>query len=222
MKTKKIPQMLFFIILLVFITMNIESCKPQTQNTTTTTTTASDYKNDKANGLRFAMRKLWVDHIIWTRNVILNIIDGVTGTDEALNRLLKNQDDIGDAIKPYYGSDAGKQLSALLRAHITIAGDLLKALKKDDDKGVEDANKKWIANADEIAVFLSKANPNWTESEMETMMHSHLSLTTDEAVARKKKDYAGDIKAYDKVHDQILEMADMLSNGIIKQFPEKF
>ena len=70
--------------------------------------------------------------------------------------------------------------------------------------------------------FLHKANSNWKLADMKKMMHDHLTLTTEEAVARLKKDYAADVKAYDKVHDEILMMADMLTDGIIKQFPGKF
>lgn len=169
-----------------------------------------------------AMRRLWEDHIVWTRNVILNIIDGLDGTDMAVQRLLKNQDDIGNAVKPFYGEDGGKKLSELLRSHITIAADLLKAAKSGDNNAFNDANKKWFDNADEISAFLSSANPNWDKSDMTKMMHTHLDLTTSEAVARLKKDYSADIEAYDKVHDEILMMSDMLADGIIKQFPDKF
>lgn len=172
--------------------------------------------------LKTDMRKLWEDHATWTRNVIFNIIDDLPGTDEAVKRLLKNQDDIGNAIKPYYGEDAGKKLTNLLHIHITQAADLLKAAKKDDNVTFEKVNKLWKENADEIAAFLNKANPNWKLAEMEKMMQDHLTLTINEAVARKKKDYAGDVIAYDKVHDAILEMSDMLSMGIVQQFPDKF
>jgi hypothetical protein len=179
-------------------------------------------KNTKDEQLRIAMHKLWEDHITWTRNVIFNIMDGLPGTEQAVNRLLKNQDDIGNAIKPFYGDAAGKELSGLLREHITVAADLLKAAKAGNNSAFEDANKKWFANADEISAFLSKANPGWKLEDMKKMMHDHLNLTTEEAVARLKKDYDGDVKAYDKVHEEILMMADMLTDGIVKQFPEKF
>ena len=179
-------------------------------------------ENSKAADLKTAMRKLWEDHVAWTRNVILNIMDGLPGTDQAVARLLKNQDDIGNAIKPYYGDEAGKKLTDLLHAHITIAADLLKAARADNKAAFDDANNKWLANADEISSFLSGANPNWKLDDMKSMMHDHLKLTTDEAVARKKKDYDADIKAYDNVHDEILKMSDMLTDGIVKQFPEKF
>jgi hypothetical protein len=173
--------------------------------------------------LKTDMRRLWDDHVVWTRNVILNIIDDLPGTDEAVKRLMKNQDDIGNAIKPYYGEEAGKKLTDLLHTHISQAADLLKAAKKDDNAAFDAINKKWKMNADEIAEFLSKANPdNWKSDEMKKMMQEHLTLTTNEAVARKKKDYAGDIAAFDKVDDAILKMSDMLSMGITAQFPEKF
>src|SRR5436853_3629681 len=172
--------------------------------------------------LHTAMRELWEDHVTWTRNVIFNIIDDLPGTDQAVKRLLKNQDDIGNAIKPYYGEEAGNKLAALLHTHITQAADILKALKKDDKASVDRLSKQWTENADEISTFLAKANPNWKLDEMKKMMRDHLSLTTAEAVARHTKDYAGDVAAYDKVHHEILEMSDMLSEGIVKQFPDKF
>lgn len=172
--------------------------------------------------LKTSMNKLWEDHVVWTRNVIFNIMDDLPGKDQAVKRLLKNQDDIGNAIKPYYGDAAGKALTDLLYVHITTAADLLTAKKNDNDKAFKEANNKWLTNADEISAFLSKANPNWKLEDMKMMMHDHLKLTTDEAMARKDKNYDADVVAYDKVHDEILEMSDMLSMGIMKQFPEKF
>lgn len=179
-------------------------------------------KEAKSEQLRMAMHKLWEDHITWTRNVILNIMDDLPGTDQAVTRLLQNQDDIGNALKSFYGEAGGRELTRLLREHITTAADLLKAAKAGNKSAFDEANKKWSANADEISQFLSKANPNWKQDDMTKMMHDHLTLTTEEAVARLKKDYAADVKAYDKVHVEILSMADMLTDGIIKQFPEKF
>ena len=186
----------------------------------------SNYKQTALSDVSFSdlktnMRKLWEDHIIWTRNVILCIMDGLPGTDQAVTRLLSNQDDIGNAIKPFYGEAAGNQLTNLLRTHITTAADLLKAAKNGNDAAFKEANKKWYDNADEISAFLSKANPAWHPDDMKMMMHDHLKLTTDEAVARLKKDYDGDVKAYDNVHSEILKMSDMLAEGVATQFPDK-
>jgi hypothetical protein len=172
--------------------------------------------------LKTNMRKLWEEHITWTRNVIFCLVDDLPGANQAVNRLLKNQDDIGNAIKPYYGEEAGNKLTGLLRAHINISADVVKAAKASNTVALNEANARWMANADEISEFLCKANPNWTVGQMKMMMHDHLKLTTEEAVARIKKDYDADVNAYDKVHDEILKMSDMLTDGIVLQFPKKF
>ena len=173
-----------------------------------------------------AMRKLWEDHITWTRLVIVSaatLPDALPDLDLTVKRLLRNQDDIGDAIKPFYGDAAGGELSSLLREHITLAADLIVAAKAGDTAGVEDTSEAWYANANEIADFLSAANPkHWPAEEMRAMMREHLDLTLAEAVARLEGRYEDDIEIYDEVHVQILGMADMLSDGIIAQFPAKF
>jgi hypothetical protein len=177
-----------------------------------------------------AMRKLWEDHITYTRNVIIsfelnehhrNVV--LPDLNTVVDRLLQNQVDIGDAIKPYYGTDAGNQLTALLKEHINGAANVLTALKANDQAALQAALEAWYANAHDIAVFLSNANPdNWPLAEMYQMMKDHLDATTAEALARHQEDWSGDVAAYDNVHAQALKMADMLSTGIIAQFPAKF
>jgi len=176
----------------------------------------------KSHNLQIGMNKLWEDHVTWTRNVILCLVDNVPGSDQALKRLMQNQTDIGNALKPYYGDDAGNRLTELLKEHIAIAADVIKSAKAGNNIALDSANKKWYANADKISALLSDVNPNWTLVDMQMMMNDHLKLTTDEAMQRIKKDYNADVIAYDKVHEQILKMSAMLADGIIKQFPEKF
>ncbi len=172
--------------------------------------------------LKMDMRTLWEDHVMWTRNVILCIIDDLPGSKQAVARLLSNQTAIGNAIMPYYGEDAGKQLTKLLSTHIVIAAEVVKAAKIGEANALEEADARWIANANEIAVFLSKANPNWKLADCKIMMLDHLNLTKQEAIQRIKKDYEGDVIAYDDVHREILKMSDMLADGILNQFPKKF
>ena len=173
--------------------------------------------------LRQDMRKLWEDHITWTRLAIISLTTDSPDTKATVGRLLRNQTDIGNAIKPFYGAAAGKQLTALLREHILIAADLIAAAKAGNQKGVAAEQARWRANADKIAAFLSKANPRfWKLGAMKAMMYAHLALTTDEVVARLQAKWAADVRAYDRTHVQILHMADMLSSGLVKQFPARF
>jgi len=172
--------------------------------------------------LRMGMRKLWEDHITWTRNYIISSLSDLEDAQKCAERLLKNQDDIGDAIKPIYGGEAGKKLALLLRDHILIAVEVVKAAKTANNEALSTANKKWYANADDIAAFLSGANPNWPKQALVDMLYKHLELTTGEVVSRIKKDWAADIDFYDRGHLHMLMFADALTEGIVKQFPEKF
>jgi hypothetical protein len=197
----------------------------------TTVSSANTMKGKKAGkmsltksavNLRMDMRKLWEDHITYTRNYIISALADLEDVGKVAERLLKNQDDIGDAIKPVYGEEAGNKLAALLRDHIMIATEVLKAAKAGNNDELSKASKKWYANADDIAAFLGGANPNWQKTVVQDMLYKHLDYTTQEVVSRLKKDWAADIEAYDKGHVHMLMFADMLTDGVVKQFRGKF
>jgi hypothetical protein len=171
--------------------------------------------------LKTGMRKLWSDHVVWTRQYIVDAAAGAPSADAASKRLLKNQEDIGNAIAPYYGTAAGAKLTDLLKQHILIAVDVVAAAKAGDNAKLADADKRWHDNAGDIAGFLSSANRNWPKQTLTSMLNEHLALTTQEATARLQQRWDDDIAAFDKVFSQSMMMADALSDGIIKQFPGK-
>ncbi|HKF17631.1 MAG TPA: hypothetical protein VKF14_10635, partial [Candidatus Dormibacteraeota bacterium] len=73
------------------------------------------------------MRKLWEDHITWTRLFIVSAAAGLPDQSPTANRLFQNQVDIGNAVKPFYGDAAGNQLAALLHDHIALAAQIIAA-----------------------------------------------------------------------------------------------
>ncbi len=169
------------------------------------------------------MRKLWEDHVTWTRLAIVTFADGSAGFDATAGRLLANQVDIGNAIKRFYGEAAGNQLTALLRVHILIAVELLQAAKAGDTPAFEAARARWYVNSDEISDFLSAANPRWWPRDtMRAAMRTHLDQTLAEAGHELTADYAASVADYEQIHLHILMMADLLSSGIMRQFPHLF
>jgi len=168
------------------------------------------------------MRKLWSDHVIWTREYIVAAVGDQPDTQSAANRLMKNQEDIGAAVATYYGKAAGDKLTTLLKEHISIAVDIIKFAKAGDKTSQQRADAKWHQNGEAIADFLSQANPNWPRATLVQMMNAHLSTTTDEVVARLTRNWAADVRSFDAVYDHILMMADALADGIVKQFPARF
>jgi hypothetical protein len=184
---------------------------------------AAAARTAKARRLHDGMRRLWEDHITWTRLAIVSFAGGLPDLQATENRLLQNQTDIANAIRPYYGNAAGAKLRGLLRAHILGAVALLQAAKANDTAALGRAHDAWYANGNDIADFLASANPrNWPRGEMRSMMKSHLDETLKEAVDRLNGRFTADIADYEAIHKTILEMADMLSDGIVAQFPNRF
>jgi hypothetical protein len=191
-------------------------------DTTTDSAVAPDGELIDAVAFHADMRKLWEDHVTWTRLYLVSAIAELPDLEATAARLLQNQDDIGAAVAVFYGDEAGDQLAALLREHILIAADLVTAAKAGDSEGVTTHNDRWYVNADEIAAFLAAANPAWPEATLRDMMRAHLDQTLAEATARLQADWEADIAEYDRIHLHILAMADTLADGIVEQFPERF
>jgi hypothetical protein len=165
-------------------------------------------------------RKLWEDHITWTRVVIIGILDELPGTDAYIERLLQNYEDMEEALKPYYGDEA-EVLGDLIKDHLVIAAEILQAAN--NGQPLDDLVASWYANAHDIAVQMNEMNPQfWPLEETEQMWVDHLDATLAEAVAHLTGDFAGEVAAYDEVHDLALEMADFFSDGVMQQFPSQF
>lgn len=172
--------------------------------------------------VRLALRKLWSDHVIWTREYIVAAVAGTPDAGAAAGRLLGNQEDIGAAVAGFYGRAAGDQLTALLKEHIMIAVDLVAAARAGDNAAFATHDTRWTANIGELAAFLAGANPNWPERDVLDLLALHLKLTKDEAVARITGDWAADVKAFDDIFTEIMVVADTLHDGLAAQFPERF
>jgi len=179
--------------------------------------------SQSASALRSDMRVLWEDHIVWTRLAIISLTTGSPDTQATVARLLKNQADIGNAVKPFYGKAAGNALTAELRKHILIAADVVAAAKAGDPAKLADAQARWQENANDIAGLLNSVNPRfWKLGVMQDEMSKHLMLTTQEVVARLQGNWSGDVAAYGRIHHHILHMSDLLADGLVKQFPKRF
>ena len=173
--------------------------------------------------LHDGMRRLWEDHITWTRLAIISLTTDSPDTGATVGRLLKNQADIGNAVKPFYGRKAGNELTNQLRRHIMIAAEVIAAARAADSAKLADAQARWAKNGDDIATVLASVNPRyWKLGAMKAELRMHLKLTTDEAVARLQGDWNADVAAYEKVHTHALHFSDVLSDGLIKQFPRRF
>jgi len=188
------------------------------------TTSKGDVKvPDRINAdqLRMEMRKLWVSNAIWMREFIVNTVEADFSLDAASKRLAKNQDDIGRALVPYYGTETGTKVTTTLKQHTAIVSEMIQAVRAKDRTKLKDAEQRWNTNANDLATLLSEANPNWPMTSLHPMLTEALSLTAVETKSRLDRDFALDVETFDKILAQSLKVADAFSDGIIKQFPNK-
>jgi hypothetical protein len=165
------------------------------------------------------MRLLWEQHVYWTRLFILSSAFGLPDAKFVTNRLLRNPKDFEAALRLFYGENIAAKFAQLFTSHLTIAAELVIAAKAGDNATAE---RRWYINADEIAAFLSSINPYWSVQEWQKMLYDHLAMTKTEAVDILTQKYEDSINTFDHIEQQALMMADVMTQGLIKQFPQQF
>ncbi|TXH21662.1 MAG: hypothetical protein E6Q95_03430 [Chitinophagaceae bacterium] len=205
----------FVAMIVLFSFLALQGCKKSDTVNPSTTETFRTFDN--------AMHKLWADHMQYTYATVDAYFNNTTALQSSLTRLLKNQEDIGAAIVPFYGQAAGNQLTALLKDHINGAVPVLDAAKNNNQAALDQAITNWRKNAKEIADFLSTANPQSWELEHTRMhMDDHITKTIAYAVNLLQKNYTQAVVNYDAAFEDMMHFAASLSEGIAKQFPQKF
>lgn len=177
-------------------------------------------ENDYNNALfvHDIFRKLWEQHVMWTRSFIASTTQDLPDAKFVTNRLLQNPIDFENIFKAFYDDQIAEEFTQLLTEHLLIAADLVNAAKQGNMEMAEKIRKKWYENADEIAEFLGGINPYWNKENWKKLLYSHLSMTEEEAVTMLTGEYEENVKLYDAIENEALQMADYMSDGIIKQF----
>lgn len=164
-----------------------------------------------------ALRKLWEQHVMWTRSFIISTLSNLDDLEYVTERLLRNPTDFAIVLGIFYGEDKARKFQDLLREHLLIAANLVNAVKTNDTVVINDARTKWYENADEIAAFLSFINPYWNQAMWRDMLYDHLKMIENGVMYRLTKDYSKDIENYDMIETQALQMADLMWEGIMNQ-----
>lgn len=178
--------------------------------------------SEKEVRLKSAMRLVWEQHVYWTRMTIISIAFNLPDVDFVTARLLRNATDMGNLLRPFYGNDIAAKFSNLIREHLIIAAELVKASKAGDQNAAAAAERRWYANGALISKFLSTINPNISKNKFRAMFFEHLALTKSEAVFMLQKEFQSSIAVFNKIEAEALQMADTITVAIVKQFPKKF
>ncbi len=179
--------------------------------------------SSKAKELRLTMRSLWEDHIFWARNVVLTTKLGDSAAAKVgEEQVVENAKAIANAIVPYYGKEAGDKLLTLLAGHWGAVKEYMTADFAGNKEGKSAAMEKMTKNANDIATFLSSANPNWPKDTLVSALAAHGGFHMAQIDQISAKDFSAEAKTWEGMKTQVYGIADTLTDGIIKQFPQKF
>jgi len=168
----------------------------------------------KQNLISAAMRIAWLDHVYWTRLLLVSIAERLKDEADTAARLLQNPADIAAVFANFYPANVTDKITALLTEHLKIGAALITALRDNKSNEANELARRWYANADDMAKAFASINPNYDYAETRKMLYSHLDKTTAEVAARLKGDYRADIAAFEDVKNEAVEMADYFSKGL--------
>jgi len=179
---------------------------------------ARSSRTQKQLNLSDTMRRLWTEHVMWTRSFIISTVNKLGDLEYVTKRLLRNPADFAEELKPFYGASGAARFGKLLTEHLQIGAKLVNAASAGDSKTADEARVSWYANAEELANFLSEINPAWSAAAWQTMLNEHLKMTESEATQIIGGQYDAGISQYDSIQKQALNMADYMTEGLIRQF----
>lgn len=167
-----------------------------------------------------ALRDLWSQHAYWVRNYVVASVDKNTvARGVAEKQVVENAKAIAAAIVPFYGQAGGDQLLKLLAGHWGAVKAYSDATEKAGrDKAVGELN----ANAGEIAKFLSKANPFLKEDAVLGVLAAHGGHHVQQIDQLKAGDYAAEAQTWEAMRTHMYTLADVLTDALAKQFPDRF
>ena len=170
-----------------------------------------------------AERDLWVGHIFWVREVARALANKDSkAADLAEQQVVANAKQLGGAIEPFYGKAASDQLFKLLAGHYTAIKAHATATVAGDAAAAKTALGQLTSNANEIAAFLSKANPNWPEATLKSLLAAHGGHHVQQNQQFAAHDLAAEARTWEAMKTHVYTIADALAGGIAKQFPDKF
>jgi hypothetical protein len=170
-----------------------------------------------------AERDLWVGHIFWVREVVRGLAEkNQAAADFAEKQVVANAKQLAGAIEPFYGKAASDQLFKLLAGHYTAVKAHATATFAGDAAAAKKAIADLTGNANEIAKFLSGANPNLPEATLQSLLAAHGGHHVQQNQQFAAHDMAGEARTWDAMKSHVYTLADALIGGIAKQFPDKF
>lgn len=180
------------------------------------------YKVSKEQELKTEIAKLWVDNAIYTRQAILCLTDRLPGSQETLYRLMVNQEQLGEVFNKYYGRKLGDEFCQLLSSNTSLVVRIIRSKNDKDTNDLINSQKRMVKHYSDIVDFLVKINPHYNKQDLEKEISILVDLMNKQIDYRIRGLYDLDIENFDKIINESILFANILSEEIIKLHPKEF
>lgn len=178
--------------------------------------------NQNILNLNNQMRKIWLEHVFYINSALMSILYNLDNKTIAFRNLTQNAIDLENLFAKYYSQDISNRIGNLFRNHILITLDMFNAIKRNDARTLANLENELSKNSQEFANFLASINPNYDRVRLNDMFRRHESDLKNLAILTRDKKYEQANDLFNQIKSQALDMADMLTDGIIKAFPNQF
>lgn len=208
-------------IIVVFVAMNNKKKKDEQESYVKKL--LKDKISEQELELNQYLRKLFSDHTFWIRMYMISYVNNSKDLNVTTERLLKNQEQIGRAIGIWYGDKEGKKVTNLFKENLISFGEALKEMTAKNKNGVIVADRRWNESCEKIAEYMAEINPQIEKAELMQNFRRHCELISEMVGNRFKNKFKEETIAFDKANNHAMyEIANTITKGIVKQFPDKF
>lgn len=170
--------------------------------------------NNMGVDLRQRMRMAWLNHITLVKFYLISFFENLSSQNAWKDAVYKNAEEILAIFAQYYPASAMQRFRKLFMEHLRLTDEVAAGLKADPAFSGE-AMENWYINAEEIASFLSRQTPAYNETELRKMFYDHLDMERQQMEAYLDGDYETDIEIYLRSQQNMIELADFLTSGLL-------
>ena len=176
--------------------------------------TTTQPENNMGVDLRQRMRMAWLNHITFVKFYLISFFENLSSQNAWKDAVYKNAEEILAIFAQYYPASAMQRFRKLFMEHLRLTDEVAAGLKADPAFSGA-AMENWYINAEEIASFLSRQTPAYNETELRKMFYDHLDMERQQMEAYLDGDYETDIEIYLRSQQNMIELADFLTSGLL-------
>ena len=163
-----------------------------------------------------AMRKLFSERSMWIKTFVEDNLQGQTDRSHIYNRLLKNQNDIGNYIGAHIKNpNTAVELTRLLKEHVSKITSMINQIQTQNKNYIEEAVENVEQNSQEFAKFLASHGEEYLPYDsIKQLFDKQNKLIYKMATHHFLSEHKKEVDSYDKFYDVMLKLSDTLHAGL--------